>query len=121
MGDALPAGTVIDGEIVVWAAQQGEAPAHVRPFADLQKRIGRKTLGPKLLRELPVVLLAYDLLEERGQDLRALPQHERRARLERLVATVAHPALLASPVLQGDSWAALAELREQARSWAWRA
>src|SRR5256885_16760743 len=43
MGDALPAGTVIDGEIVVWAAQQGEAPAHVRPFADLQKRIGRKT------------------------------------------------------------------------------
>lgn len=116
MGDALPAGTVIDGEIVVWAAQQGEAPAHVRPFADLQKRIGRKTLGPKLLRELPVVLLAYDLLEERGQDLRALPQHERRARLERLVATVAHPALLASPVLQGDSWAALAELREQARS-----
>ena len=32
MGDALPAGTVIDGEIVVWAAQQGEAPAHVRPL-----------------------------------------------------------------------------------------
>ena len=116
MGDALPAGTVIDGEIVVWAAQQGEAPAHVRPFADLQKRIGRKTLGPKLLRELPVVLLAYDLLEEGGQDLRALPQHERRARLERLVATVAHSALLASPVLAGDSWQALAELREQARS-----
>ncbi|MBA4001782.1 MAG: ATP-dependent DNA ligase, partial [Delftia sp.] len=116
MGDALPAGTVIDGEIVVWAAQQGEAPAHVRPFADLQKRIGRKTLGPKLLRELPVVLLAYDLLEEGGQDLRALPQHERRARLERLVALVAHPALLPSPVLAGDSWQALAELREQARS-----
>lgn len=116
MGDALPAGTVIDGEIVVWAAQQGEAPAHVRPFADLQKRIGRKTLGPKLLRELPVVLLAYDLLEEGGQDLRALPQHERRARLERLVALVAHPALLPSPVLASDSWQALAELREQARS-----
>jgi DNA ligase-1 len=116
MGDALPAGTVIDGEIVVWAAQQGDAAAHVRPFADLQKRIGRKTLGPKLLRELPVVLLAYDLLEEGGQDLRALPQHERRARLERLVASVAHPALLPSPVLAGDSWQALAELRGQARA-----
>jgi len=62
------------------------------------------------------VLLAYDLLEEGGQDLRALPQHERRARLERLVALVAHPALLPSPVLAGDSWQALAELREQARS-----
>ena len=116
MGDALPQGTVVDGEIVVWAAAQGNIAAHVRPFADLQKRIGRKTIGPKLLRELPVVLLAYDLLEEAGEDLRALPQHERRARLDQLVARVAHPALLSSPVLAGDSWQALAEQREQARS-----
>lgn len=116
MGAALPPGTVIDGEIVVWAAAQGGAAAHVRPFADLQKRIGRKTLGPKLLRELPVVLLAYDLLEEDGQDLRTLPQHARRARLEDLVARVNHPCLLPSPALVGDSWQDLALLREQARS-----
>jgi len=116
MGDALPEGTVVDGEIVVWAVTQGDVAAHVRPFADLQKRIGRKTIGPKLLRELPVVVLAYDLLEEAGEDLRALPQHERRARLDLLVARVAHPALLSSPVLAGDSWQALAEQREQARA-----
>lgn len=116
MGAALPEGTVIDGEIVVWAAAQGDAAAHVRPFADLQKRIGRKTVTPKLQRDLPVVLLAYDLLEDQGEDLRARPQHERRTRLDALVARMAHPALLASPVLTGATWQALAEEREQARA-----
>jgi deoxyribodipyrimidine photolyase-related protein len=38
MGDALPAGTVIDGEIVVWAAQQGEAPAGGRWNFDAENR-----------------------------------------------------------------------------------
>ncbi len=116
LGGTLPPGTVLDGEIVVWRAAEGDAPARVRPFADLQKRIGRKTLGPKLLRELPVVLLAYDLLEESGEDLRALPQHERRARLEALLARHPHPALVASPLLQGETWQQLAEQREGARS-----
>ncbi len=116
LGGTLPPGTVLDGEIVVWRAAEGDAPARVRPFADLQKRIGRKTLGPKLLRELPVVLLAYDLLEEGGEDLRALPQHERRARLEALLARHPHPALVASPLLQGETWQQLAEQREGARA-----
>ncbi|AVS83717.1 ATP-dependent DNA ligase [Paracidovorax avenae] len=114
--EALPDGTVLDGEIVVWQQAEGDAPARVRPFADLQKRIGRKTLGPKLLRELPVVLLAYDLLEEEGKDLRALPQHERRARLDALLARVSHPALVASPLLHGRGWEELAEQRAHARA-----
>ncbi|MFP5473063.1 MAG: ATP-dependent DNA ligase [Gammaproteobacteria bacterium] len=155
LGDVLPEGTVLDGEIVVWrdapaeaetrarnddadaeaptagaapgaraaqAAAAGVAPmpartaGRVQPFAELQKRIGRKTLGPKLLRELPVVLLAYDLLEETGQDLRPLPQHARRARLDALLAEVNHPVLRPSPVLTGDSWADLARQREASRS-----
>src|SRR5690606_5228573 len=87
LGETLPDGTVLDGEIVVWqhAAPGSQAPGQVRPFADLQKRIGRKALGPKILRELPVVLIAYDLLEEGGQDLRGQPLHTRRARLQALV------------------------------------
>ena len=67
LGEALPDGTVLDGEIAVW--REGK----VQPFAELQKRIGRKTLGAKLLRDIPVVLLAYDLLEWEGRDLRMLP------------------------------------------------
>ena len=94
------------------AAPQGR----VQPFADLQKRIGRKTLTPRLLREVPVVLLAYDLLELEGLDLRALPQAERRARLDTLLRETPHPQLRPSPLVAGDSWAQLAAQREAARS-----
>ena len=110
MGEALPDGTVLDGEIVVWREDR------VQPFAELQRRIGRKTLGPKLLREIPVVLLGYDLLEWEGRDLRMQPQHERRQRLDALIAQVRHPQLIASPLLEGASWADLARQRETARA-----
>ena len=110
MGEALPGGTVLDGEIVVW--REGRA----QPFAELQKRLGRKTLGAKLLCDLPVALLAYDLIEQEGRDLRALPQDARRVRLDALLREVAHPLLIPSPVVEGDGWAALAQLRETARA-----
>lgn len=110
MGLGLPDGTVLDGEILVW--RDGRA----QPFAELQQRIGRKTLGPKLLRELPVVLCVYDLLEQGGTDLRALPQHERRTRLEQLAAAFPHPQLELSPLLRAGSWQELAVQREQARA-----
>jgi DNA ligase-1 len=107
----LPEGTVIDGEVLIW--QAADAPA---PFADLQKRIGRKTLSAKILAELPAVLLAYDLLELDGVDTRTLPQHERRALLETMVTGVAQPQLRISPLVTTDSWADLAALRTESRA-----
>ncbi len=107
----IPEGTVLDGEVLIW--QPGcEAPA---PFADLQKRIGRKTLSARLLNELPAVLCCYDLLEFGGVDLRALPQHERRALMETEVAAIGLPQLRLSPVIRADSWDELARLRAQSR------
>ena len=118
MGELLPDGTVLDGEIVVWRRDGTSTggDGRVQPFAELQKRIGRKTLGPKLLRDIPVVLLAYDLLEWQQRDLRALPQAERRALLDTLIAGLQHPALLPSPMLDGDDWPSLALQREAARA-----
>ncbi len=112
LGNTLPDGAVLDGEVLIW----DEVQQRPQPFAQLQKRIGRKTLGPKLLRELPAVLLAYDLLEWEGEDLRARPQQQRREKLDALLARSHHPVLKASPVLEADSWAAYAQLREQARA-----
>jgi DNA ligase-1 len=110
LGMQLPEGTVLDGEIVVWL------DGKVQPFARLQQRLGRKTVGTKLLADAPVVLLAYDLLEQDGVDLRPQPQSIRRAALERLAAGVGDAGLVLSPLLQGDDWQALARQREASRA-----
>ncbi len=105
----LPDGTVLDGEILVW--RDGEP--NPSPFGDLQRRIGRTTLGPKILRELPVRLLAYDLLESDGVDTRPLPQHERRARLELVCEAAQVPV---SPLVSDQSWEQMASSRERSRT-----
>lgn len=110
-GIALPEGTVVDGEVLIWT--DVDTPA---PFADLQKRIGRKTLSAKLLAELPAVLVCYDILEEEGVDLRALPQRERRVLLEDLVHKVARPQLRLSPLVKAGSWEELALVRTESRA-----
>ncbi|MFQ3650827.1 MAG: ATP-dependent DNA ligase [Gemmataceae bacterium] len=108
-GRLLPTGTVLDGEILPWREQT------VLPFSVLQRRIGRKTLSKKILAEVPVVLLAYDLLEEGGIDLRDRPLWQRRAQLERLLQQCNQPRLQLSPVVQAASWEELAAQRDTAR------
>ena len=111
---ALPDGTVLDGEIMVWHSVVDGGAGHPAPFALLQQRIGRKTLTRKVLADAPVVFMAYDLLEQAGADQRGLPQHQRRAHLEQLLA--AHPALRLSPMVQADGWQELAALRAGSRA-----
>jgi DNA ligase-1 len=106
---ALPDGTVLDGELLVWP-DGAERPS---PFAQLQKRLNRKVLGRKLLAEAPVRFVAYDLLEDDGVDVRGRPQAERRARLE---ARLAGTAIRLSPLVQADDWPAYAALRAQSRA-----
>jgi DNA ligase-1 len=109
-GANVPDGTVIDGEIVVIKDER------IAPFAALQTRIGRKLLSPRILANAPAVLLAYDLLEENGQDLRSLPQHERRTRLARVISATSAPALRMSPLIEMPSWDAYARLRDESRA-----
>jgi DNA ligase-1 len=113
VGIALPAGTVVDGEILVWKDERPQA------FALLQQRIGRKTLTKKVLADAPATLVAYDLLEQDSVDIRPLPQSERRKRLEVLVDEVRSRspslALRLSPLVGSASWDALAVLREESR------
>jgi len=106
----LPDGCVLDGELLAWApGEGGGAPA---PFQQLQQRIQRKTLSRKLLAEVPVRFIAYDLLQQAGQDLRSLPLAERRSRLQALLA--AGP-FAAAPLVEAADWPALAALRQQSR------
>jgi DNA ligase-1 len=108
--DFVPEGTVIDGEIVAWDG------THPMPFSALQKRIGRKSVPKSLLRDAPVILLAYDLLERKGEDLRDTPFEDRRAALDALLADMPGDApVRASPIVRFDSWDALAKNRADAR------
>ncbi|MDB5795192.1 MAG: ATP-dependent ligase [Noviherbaspirillum sp.] len=108
-GISLPDGTVVDGEILIW---KNGAPA---PFAALQQRIGRKTLSANMLGELPAVLVAYDVLEADGVDMRDASQAQRRQLLEQLVAVTGVSALKLSPLVVANSWDELAALRETSR------
>ncbi|HSC22213.1 MAG TPA: ATP-dependent DNA ligase [Casimicrobiaceae bacterium] len=110
LADALPDGTVLDGEIV---AVRGEA---IAPFAALATRIGRKHVSARLAAESPVAFVAYDLLESGGDDLRAWPLRGRRERLAALVAAVERPGLRLSPLVRASSWQELIDLREQSRA-----
>lgn len=90
----IPDGTVIDGEIAAW---KDGAPL---PFQLLQKRIGRKTIGRKLLAEAPAALVAYDLLEHGGIDIRTAPLDDRRSRLAGIAARLppAAPFAMSEPI-----------------------
>jgi DNA ligase-1 len=104
----LPEGVVVDGEVLPW--QNGEPLA----FAQMQRRIGRKVLGPRILSEVPIVMVAYDLLELHGEDIREQPLEYRRARLEEIAPPKS--ALIVSPVVRADTWEELTVLREEARA-----
>ena len=76
---SLPSDAIIDGEIVPASDDA------ILPFSELQKRLGRKTVGTQLLIAVPVVLVAYDLLYADGKVLIDEPLAERRRQLEQLV------------------------------------
>jgi DNA ligase-1 len=115
LGDALPEGTVIDGEILPF--KEG----HVLPFTMLQKRIGRKAVTKSILSQVPVIIMAFDLLEHDGADIRPSPLEERRARLAAIISGLEQefPGLASrlrlSPLVAASSWPELAMIQASSR------
>ena len=103
--DALAYEGVIDGELVVLR------DGRVAPFGDLQQRLNRKTADAKLTISHPAGVRAYDLLAADGEDLRALPFAERRARLEAFVNAAASDRIDLSPLVPFQTWDDLAARR----------
>jgi DNA ligase-1 len=116
-GHSLPAGTVLDGELL--AVRDGR----LLGFAALSKRAGRRRVTKKILADIPCSFVAYDLLEAEGSDLRDRPLAERRRMLASLVPRsfadvlvtggVTDPGPFLSPLVCGDSWPTLAAQRDR--------
>jgi DNA ligase-1 len=96
----------IDGELLVLR------DGRVQTFNVLQQRLNRKLVSPKLLKEYPIHLRAYDLLSEGDSDLRALPFAERHERLEAFITKLGDDRIDLSPTIPFDSWDALAAARK---------
>ena len=106
----LPDGTVVDAEIIAW--KEGRP----LPLGELHKRIGRKNVTKKIIRDIPVVIIAFDLLELNGEDLREKPLIFRYKKLSELLNKISDIRLKISPRIEADTWEELKEKREESRS-----
>jgi DNA ligase-1 len=115
---ALPAGTVLDGELLAWK-QEGTvsgASSAPMPFAQLQRRINRLKPTARIISDVPVRLQVFDLLEQDGEDLRRLPLWDRRQRLQRLLEELDAPLIGLSSSLTVNDWSGAAALRGCSRA-----
>jgi DNA ligase-1 len=117
---------VLDGEIIAWNFVTNQP----LPFSDLQRRIGRKTVGKKLRQEIPSVFLAYDILEINQQDLRKQPLSTRRTILEQVLPTTplyintisdhtdsnSVNRILLPPLLHPQTWLEAQNFRQEAKT-----
>jgi DNA ligase-1 len=105
----VPDGTVLDGELLAWMGDQPLA------FSLLQRRIGRKSVTPRIMSEVPVVFLAYDLMEWQGADLREQPLAARRELLANWHQQHQHERLRLSTVHNLETWNAAEALLATSR------
>lgn len=109
--EGLPDGVVLDGEVLGYRA------GSPLPFTLLQRRIQRRKPGVKLLGEVPVVFIAFDVLEHEGKDLRQEAYQQRRSLLESLAlgGVSGEETLRVSTVYSFDDWESLFQMRDTAR------
>ena len=100
---------VLDGEIL--AVKEEE----VLNFNELQKRLNRKTISAKMMKDIPIQAFVYDLLEFEGEDFRGKPLVERRLKLEEVLENAEVKNFKLPEIIIAKSWEELAEIRLKSR------
>ncbi len=75
---------ILDGEIVAW--RNNEGGGHAMPFSEIQKRLGRKQVSPKLISEVPVAYVVFDVIYAGGELTLDQPLSQRAQILDRVFA-----------------------------------
>jgi DNA ligase-1 len=107
----LPQDAILDGEIVAW-----EDSGRARPFSVLQQRLGRKKVSERMLREIPVAYLVFDVLYAGEELLIDRPLQERGRILDELLAAerkVVHHRATESPRTTGQGKLALEDEHQE--------
>jgi DNA ligase-1 len=82
---------ILDGEITAWSSGSDEVPARTLPFSALQRRLGRKKVNTKLMREVPVAYFVFDILYAEGELVLDRPLRDRAKILDELMIALEHP------------------------------
>ncbi|MFN3764443.1 MAG: cisplatin damage response ATP-dependent DNA ligase [Aliihoeflea sp.] len=105
--ESMDFNAAIDGELLV-----GAPGGNTGTFSDLQQRLNRKVVTPKIQKQFPAFVRCYDLLQLSDEDLRKLPFAERRQRLEAFVATLDATRFDLSPLVDFAAWEELDTMRQ---------
>jgi DNA ligase-1 len=111
----------MDGELLVARTDvgddgllsDGQHAVEIASFSDLQQRLNRKIVSAKTIRDYPAFIRAYDLMQDGGDDLRALPFRERRQRLEAFVARLEPRRFDLSPLVPFTDWSEIVAHRTE--------
>ncbi len=108
---------VVDGELMVKGEVQGSAAegGAAASFNALQQRLGRKTVSARMLADYPAFVRLYDILFDGAADLRVLPWHARRARLEGFIGALDPDRFDLSRIIDAPDFTALEAIRDGAR------
>jgi len=104
--DAMGFSAALDGELLV-----GDPREATGTFSDLQQRLNRKSVSPKIREKFPAFMRCYDILQLGEEDLRTLPFTERRKRLEAFIATLDPARFDLSPLAPFTNWDELNRMR----------
>jgi DNA ligase 1 len=106
----LPGDAILDGEIVAWNSAGNSsgvdlAAGRALPFSTLQQRLGRKKVSAKLMHDVPVAYLVFDVLYADGELLLDRPLRERSRIVDDLLGAprTLIPRMSIAPGLQAQS------------------
>ena len=112
----LPKDAILDGEIVAWS--NTDVACRALPFSVLQQRLGRKKVSARLLHDVPVAYMVFDVLYADGELLLDRPLHERAQILDQLLSL---PRIASTLALKGQASFAFGEADDAAQSRVFRA